>query len=631
MNPWNELLANMAIVAITTSIWTFSHRHVQRHCPAFANAIFGVIMAAGTSLVMLLPFQFQTGVFLDLRYTFLTIAGLFGGPLAGALTAATAVAMRLMQGGLGIPVGLSLICLAAACGQAAHLLKRSRAPGIEMILGVSLSVVFSGTIGFFFKVPMSAWVSVMPAVVLPFAILLFVSCVMASLALAQEIKRQDATNENRVYRAIIEALPDCLNAKDLQGRFIAANPATAELMNAASVDDLIGKSDFDFYPEATARVFQKDEETLLQSGKAAMVEQRFFRADNREAWLITLKAPLRNEQGELVGMITHNRDITERKKLQGELLRTQQLLSDAMASMEDGLAMFDETGAQVLCNARYLELFPLTADIRTNGTCMRQILRAAIERGEDNPVRGNMEDFIERTADTLLRPGDRQMRLADGRWIQARTRATSEGGHLIVYSDITRSKRSEEELRALNERLGVMALTDSLTGLLNRRAFDEALERAVANAPFGSSGPSLLMIDVDRFKAYNDAYGHPAGDACLKQVAICIGDLMKSYPHSVVARYGGEEIGVIIPNCGSVGAAAIARLLCGHVRGLGIEHRSSERGVVTASIGIASIGEGASDWESLLSLADEALYRAKADGRDRVALIAANGASSFQA
>lgn len=631
MNPWNELLANMAIVAITTSIWTFSHRHVQRYAPRLLSAIFGLIMAAGTSLVMLLPFQFQTGVFLDLRYTFLTIAGLFGGPLASGLTAATAVAMRIMQGGLGIPVGLSLIGLASACGLAAGLLKRSRAPGLRMILVVSLAVVCSGTLGFFLKVPVSSWGTVMPAVVLPFAILLFVSSVVASLAISQEIKRQDATNENRVYRAIIEALPDCLNAKDLQGRFIAANPATAELMGAACVEDLIGKSDFDFYPEATARIFQNDEQALLQTGRATVVEQRFSRGDNLEAWLITLKAPLRNEEGELVGMITHNRDITERKKLQGELLQTQQLLSDAMASMEDGLAMFDEAGTQVFSNARYLELFPLTADMRGNGTCMRQILRAAIERGEDTPVSGNLDDFIERTADALLRPGHRQMRLADGRWIEARTRSTSAGGHLIVYSDITRSKRSEEELRALNERLGVMALTDSLTGLLNRRAFDEALERTVASAPHGSTGPSLLMIDVDRFKAYNDAYGHPAGDACLKKVAACIGDLMRSYPHSLVARYGGEEIGVIIPNCGSVGAAAIARLICGHLRGLAIEHRASERGVVTASIGIATIGEGASDWESLLGQADEALYRAKADGRDRVAMVAANGASSFQA
>ena len=619
MHPWNELLANLAIVAISTTLWTFGQRHIIRIMPRARMAAFGLIMAGGTAGAMALPFQFHTGVFLDLRYTFLAVAGLFGGPAAAAITFLTAVFCRVLEGGTGTWVGLTLISMATLSGLVAHRLIRGRIPDGRSIAILSLAVVVCGTAGFFVKVPLAQWPVVMPAIVAPFALLLFVSALVSSFAISQELRRQAVTNLNHIYKAIIEALPDCLNAKDLDGRFIAANPATAELMNAGSSANLIGRSDFDFYPPETARAFRADEEMLLQAGRPIMIEQRFTRADGRETWLATLKAPLHDDRGLVIGMISHNREITDRKRLEQDLADTQRRLSDALASMADGLAMFDAKGVQTFNNGRYLEMFPLTADIRSTGTCLRGIIRAAVERGEEMPVSGNIDDFVERAADAFLRPGDRQMRLADGRWLEARTRMTAEGGRLIVFSDITQAKRAEEELRSLNERLDVMAHTDGLTGLLNRRAFDDALHGLVSTAAYGAAGPSLLMIDVDRFKAYNDTYGHPVGDTCLRKVARCVAETMRSYPRSVVARYGGEEVGIIIPGCDTAVAVSIAKLLCGQVRSLGIEHSGSEKGVVTISIGAATMNaDGVGTTEDLVRRADEALYAAKSAGRDCV-------------
>jgi diguanylate cyclase (GGDEF)-like protein/PAS domain S-box-containing protein len=618
MNPWNELLANLAIVAITTSLWTFGHRHVARFAPRLRSAVFGGIMACGTLGAMSLPFQFHPGVLLDLRYTFLAIAGLFGGPVAAVTPFVVAVARRALGGGTGLSVALPLIFMATASGLLAHRFIRGIPDG-RSILAVSLAVAFSGTAGFFIKVPIDRWPVVMPSVVAPFALLLFVSAMISSFAISQELKRQEATTLNRIYRAIIEALPDCLNAKDLHGRFIAANPATAALMSAGTAGKLIGKTDFDFYPEETARAFRADEEGLLRDGKPIVIEQRFTRADKAETWLATLKAPFNDDDGNPIGIITHNREITDRKRLESELVQTQRHLADALASMADGLAMFDSKGAQVFNNARYLDLFPLTADVRSTGACLKVIIRTAIERGEEMPVGGNIGDIIERSVDAILRPGDRQMRLADGRWIEARTRRTEEGGSLIVFSDITANKRAEEELRTLNERLEVMAHTDGLTGLLNRRAFDKALDDLVSRNPQTIPGPSLLMIDVDKFKAYNDTYGHPAGDTCLKRVANRVAEIMMPYPRSVVARYGGEEIAVIIPQCDSAAALSVARLLCAHVRALEIEHDGCEKGRVTVSIGTATMNAaGDRSKKELLGSADEALYAAKAAGRDCV-------------
>ncbi len=617
MTPWNELLANLAIVAISTSLWTFGHRHVARYMPRYKSTAFGIIMAIGTICAMSLPFQFITGVFLDLRYTFLAVAGFFGGPVAALLPFCAAIVWRIMGGGTGISVAIPLILMATASGLIAHRFIRGIPNGKSIVI-IALAVVFSGTAGFFVKIPLEKWAYVMPEVVAPFALLLFASTVLSSLALSQELKRQEATNLNRIYKAIIEALPDCLNAKDLDGRFIAANPATARLMGAETSADLIGKTDFDFYEPETATLFRADEETILRDGSPATIEQRFTRTDGMETWLSTLKAPFADDHGTLIGMITHNREITDRKRLENDLARTQRHLQNALASMADGLAMFDTSGRQVFSNNRYAEMFPLTADIRIPGTCLRTILRTAIERGEEPAVSGNVDDVVERAADAFLRPGDRQMRLADGRWIEVRTRTSEEGGSLIVFSDITKTKRAEEELRNLNERLEIMAHTDGLTGLLNRRSFDTALQNLVSRKGSGMPGPGLLMIDVDRFKAFNDTYGHPAGDACLKTVADCIAASMKAYPNSVVARYGGEEIAVIIPHCDGGHATSIASFLCAQIRALQIGHIGSEKGIVTVSIGTAATGSDLCEMKVLLRSADEALYAAKASGRDCV-------------
>ncbi len=612
------MLANLAIVAISTSLWTFGNRHVIRVMPRYQMAAFGTVMAVGTLCAMSLPFQFTPGVLLDLRYTFLAITGLYGGPLAAIGPFVAAIVWRVMDGGMGLWVGIPLIVMATASGLIAHRYIVGIPDGRAICI-VALAVVFSGTAGFFVKIPVEQWVVVVPTVIAPFALLLFVSALVSGLAISQEMKRQEATNLNRIYKAIIEALPDCLNAKDADGRFIAANPATAKLMDAPTAASLVGKTDFDFYDRETATIFRADEVNVMHHGHSATIEQRFTSAKGADIWLSTLKTPLTDEKGRLVGMITHNREITDRKRLENELTFTQRNLSNALESMADGLAMFDAKGRHVFSNNRYAEMFPLTADIRVPGVCFRTILRTAIERGEELPFTGNIDDLIERAADAILRPGDREMRLADGRWIESRTRATEEGGSLVVFSDITKAKKTEEELRSLNERLEIIAHTDGLTGLLNRRSFDTTLARLISQQAPGRPGAGLLMIDVDKFKAYNDTYGHPAGDACLKAVAECIAVSMKAYPNSVVARYGGEEIAVIIPHCDADHATSVAHILCAQVRALEIVHIGSEKGIVTISLGTAAINPLVfCDAKTLLRSADEALYAAKAAGRDCV-------------
>jgi len=173
-------------------------------------------------------------------------------------------------------------------------------------------------------------------------------------------------------------------------------------------------------------------------------------------------------------------------------------------------------------------------------------------------------------------------------------------------------RQHRARLEHANAVLARESATDALTGLLNRRAFEERLEAEVKRARRYGSPLSLLMLDVDRFKAYNDTYGHPAGDDVLRQVAA----LLKSSTRrtDVVARYGGEEFAVIVSETALPGALLLAERCRRAVAGASWPHRA-----VTPSVGAAMLSAGVWTGRDLTEAADGALYRAKQDGRNRVA------------
>ena len=208
-------------------------------------------------------------------------------------------------------------------------------------------------------------------------------------------------------------------------------------------------------------------------------------------------------------------------------------------------------------------------------------------------------------------------------WVEGRYSTVPEdGGFIAVLRDITERKAAEERLAALNAELAHVAASDALTGLANRRRFDEALVAEWRRAARDGSRLSLLMIDVDRFKLYNDAYGHPEGDACLRAVAGALRDLVRR-PGDLVARYGGEELAVLLPGTDPAGATTVAERCRGAVAALARPHGGNLAcgGIVTVSIGCATAGPSETrDAEpaTLVEAADIRLYEAKRTGRDRV-------------
>jgi diguanylate cyclase (GGDEF)-like protein len=175
------------------------------------------------------------------------------------------------------------------------------------------------------------------------------------------------------------------------------------------------------------------------------------------------------------------------------------------------------------------------------------------------------------------------------------------------------------ELAEANTRLAQLAVTDGLTGLYNHRHFHERLTLEVERSARNGLPLSLLMIDVDHFKYYNDHNGHPAGDEVLRQLSHIMGDGRRA--NDFVARYGGEEFSIVLVDTSKLTAAQVAERLRERVATFPFEHAANQPGgCLSISIGVASFPDDASDTETLVRQADSALYAAKHGGRNCVVL-----------
>jgi diguanylate cyclase (GGDEF)-like protein/hemerythrin-like metal-binding protein len=193
---------------------------------------------------------------------------------------------------------------------------------------------------------------------------------------------------------------------------------------------------------------------------------------------------------------------------------------------------------------------------------------------------------------------------------------------LLEQRVLKRTEELAEINRALteaNRQLEVISRTDGLLGIANRKHFDERLEAEWRRASRDAKPLSLLMIDIDYFKWYNDTYGHQAGDACLRSVAQTAAGVL-SRPGDLLARYGGEEMVAVLPDTDLKGARAVALDICAKLEELHIPHGASPiADHVTVSIGVASIAANKnSNPDAIIGAADRALYLAKESGRNRV-------------
>ena len=278
----------------------------------------------------------------------------------------------------------------------------------------------------------------------------------------------------------------------------------------------------------------------------------------------------------------------------------------------DGRARYISPSVERLYGYTAAEIYAMGGSATTNRFLHPEdqpMVAAAIRRHFDGELDEVKLEFriITRSGETL--------------WVQTNCSTVTDPTGRVT--DIVFAMRDISELKALETQLQAQALTDGLTGIANRRVFDEALDREWRRTLGNRSQLSLLLIDADHFKAFNDANGHQVGDDCLRTLAATMSGLFKR-GGDLVARYGGEEFAVILPQTGQTEAVAMGEQLRRAIEALHLPHPASLVGdYVTVSIGsataIAAAGGTIEMPQGLLVAADQALYRAKAGGRNRVA------------
>ena len=615
---WYALVANLATVGLVVSIWAHAHVILLMLLDRRLRlAAFGGAMGLGAVASILLSVDLQDGVVLDLSAILMGVSGLLGGPIAGLLTAVIVAAYRLAAGGSGLAIDMVGVVIPTGLGLLGHALLGGRPPTIGATL---LFAVFAA--------PMALLGSTTPPAQLldtdlsgTLLAALMLGATATLIAVRALVFSQQRAEETMLFLAASDLAPDLAYIKNPRGRFLLANQALASFYGIARAAEMRGKSDFDVLPPQRAAAIVAEEQAVLRSG-TPIHDREELQVDEHgnERWFTSTKTPLYNTKGEALGLVGVTRDITSQKASDRELIASRDQLAFILSEMSDGVALFDSEGRIIYSNEQYRSMFPLTGKLRVTGALLPEILRAAVESGEQPDVPA---DEVDRWVDTVmsaLRTGlDEEVHLYDGRWLHVRTKPLPGGNATVVVSDITLIKRAETELRGLTKRLRLQATTDALTGLPNRRAFDECLGIELYRTGRSGQPLSLVMIDIDHFKSFNDIYGHPVGDACLRSVAEAL-ERIDRRPTDFIARYGGEEFCAILPDADEPGAYSFAERLRVAVRNIDRKHDGSEMGVVTISLGIASYGANDVDrtGATLVARADEALYVAKGAGRDRV-------------
>ena len=292
-------------------------------------------------------------------------------------------------------------------------------------------------------------------------------------------------------------------------------------------------------------------------------------------------------------------------------------LEEVMEALPVGLAIYDPQDRLMVFNREAAELNLYRAGGDLIGQSYETLIRGSLKRGEIPDALGREEEWLRqrmagrgKLSTPLLR------RTADGRWMHIYEIGTPSGCLVMMRLEVSELVQQTMALERSNERLEHLSTTDSLTGLANRRSFDQCLQSEWQRSTRNQQPLSLLMIDVDHFKRYNDHYGHLAGDACLRQMAGILFDCAQR-SGELVARYGGEEFAVLLPGANAEDASMVAQRCMDEVANARISHANSpESPWLTCSIGVATVVASQElVSESLVRCADEALYRAKSAGR----------------
>jgi diguanylate cyclase (GGDEF)-like protein/PAS domain S-box-containing protein len=401
----------------------------------------------------------------------------------------------------------------------------------------------------------------------------------------------------------------------LDGRFAKVNRALCEMTGYAEPELLDHGFHEILHRDELEPVVDRVQAMLGGDRDADRWERRLVRADGEEIAVVVGVSLVRAPTGEPVQVFAQMYDVTERRRGEEELEHSLSLLRATLESTLDGIVVVDGARKMVSHNEAFVRMWKIPASILDSGDA-DEALAFVLDQIADQ------ESFMATYRELQADPEAEHfgvVELKDGRVFERTLRpqriAGKSVGRVWSFRDVTERRRFESDLQHLADH-------DPLTGLFNRRRFEEELEREVARAArYGESG-AVLVLDLDNFKYVNDTLGHHGGDQIIAGAARLLRERLRST--DLVARLGGDEFAVILPHTEDAAVGKVAEDLLQTVRhnGTVAEGRSVR---MTTSIGVALFGDDSTTAQELLAAADLAMYEAKDNGRDRLVTYTAGG------
>lgn len=394
--------------------------------------------------------------------------------------------------------------------------------------------------------------------------------------------------------------------KDLKGQYTYVNDMVCKLFNLPA-EDIIGKTDHAFFDMQESEQLAKNDSIVLQDGLNIEREERnVLRGSGRIRYYWAVKVPLRDPGGKIIGMCGISTDITERRSMEKQMREQKELLDTVLNNADAGIFMKNDQSRYLYANQNIASLFNLSQDELVGKTDFelmstkeaekfartdRKVLSSEKKLKTEEAITAH--DGITRHYWTIKIPLKKEL---------------EEPAYIGISTDIS-------ELVQLREKFKLLAHTDGLTGIYNRRFLFESAQRELKRAKRTHKSMSVIIIDIDRFKAINDNYGHAQGDEVIKSVVESCQQCVRET--DLLGRIGGDEFVIVAPECERSKALKITQRLRDRVKSLNLTLPDGKPVTLTLSIGLA-VYNGEESFDQILARAGRALYKVKKENRDGV-------------
>lgn len=439
-------------------------------------------------------------------------------------------------------------------------------------------------------------------------------------------EKNTAEKERLKFLTIIETSPDLIIVTKISdGEIVLANKVFLDTLGYET-DEVVGKTTMELNIWENSEARAKFANDLKINKKLSHYENRYVRKD-KSKFIGSMSASTITIEDEvfIIGIV---RDVTELKEIEEILQESKNKFETIAMSSASWEAWFDEKGVLVWTNDLVEEItgFTLEESFEKDDLIRNLLISDDSQEILDQKFKTTLEMQKNGTSEARIKSKDGSCKWILINWRPVISDKKEFKGFRTSIVDITEKKKAEfaaaelaQQLKKEKEVAERNSLTDGMTGLSNRRYLDEQIMLEYFRMKRTGEKLSIIMLDVDFFKLYNDAYGHLQGDECLKMVAKVLKTTIKRAT-DIAARYGGEEFVVLLPDTDEIGAIKVAETLRANVEAMKMEHKDSRiSDVVTVSIGVATFDKHSLVApENLVQKADEALYEAKNSGRNKI-------------